>query len=190
VKVSQAVNAVYEAVKLKNPFGGQFQDLGPDLHMKDTESMRKFIKYVELNLLKELIEFSISYLLDDRQIADRIIPALSSGKVRKIFLRQLAAKFSLGEERYSQFVANYQSAVEKLKTAKTEIDYFNVQKTLLGRGTGENVAHQFLRELCLEHPISAMLVLRQPTPGGNVIIAPIMLKSGVSLMDFLELGNV
>jgi len=188
-KVSQAVDAVYRAVKLKNPFGGQFQYLGADFHLKDTESLRKFIKYVELNLLKELIEFSISYLLDDRQIADRIIPALSSGKVRKFFLRQLAAQFSLGEEPFRQFVANYQSAVEKLKTAKNEVDYFNVQKTLLGRGTGENVANQFLKELSLEHPISAMLVLRQPTPGGNVIVAPIMLKSGVSLLDFLELGQ-
>lgn len=189
-KISQAVDFVYAAVRLKNPFGGQFQYLGENLHYKDSESMRKFTKYVELNLLKELIDFSIVFLLDDRHIADKVIQALPSGKVRKIFLRKLAIRFSGGEERYKQFVDNYTKAVEKLSLAESEIDFFNVQKTLLGRGTGENVYHQFLRELSLEHPMSALLVSTQPTPKGEPFIGPLILKSGVSLLDFLELGKV
>ena len=189
-KISQAADLVYLAVRLKNPFGGQFQYSGPGLHYENSEPMRKFTKYVELNLLKELIDFSINFLLDDRQIADKIIQVLPSGKVRRIFLRRLAIKFSNGEERYKQFVDNYHNAVEKLSNARTELDFFNVQKTLLGRGTGENVYSQFLRELSLEHPISATLVITQSTPNGEPFIAPLMLKSGASLMDFLELGKV
>ncbi len=189
-KVSQAADLAYMAARLKKPFGGQFQYLGENLHYKDSEAMRKFTKYVELNLLKELVDFSIHFLFDDKQIADKMTQALPSGKVRKMFLRYLAIKYSNGEERYKQFVDNYASAVEKLSEAKTEVDYFNVQKTLLGRGTGENVYHQFLRELSLEHPISAMLVITQATPNGEPFIAPLILKSGVSLLDFLELGNV
>ena len=87
-----------------------------------------------------------------------------------------------------KFVDNYHQAAKKLKNAKTEKDFIDIQKTLLGRGTGDNKYFQFLRELALEHPISTLLVATQSTPDGEHYIAPLILKSGVSLLEFLEIG--
>ncbi|MDZ7331521.1 MAG: hypothetical protein ONB13_06240 [candidate division KSB1 bacterium] len=187
-KVHEAVEIIYPAVKLKNPFGQQFQLLGPHFHFEDAENARKYAKYVELALVKELLEFGIHFLLDDRTIADKIIGALPSSKVKRILLRQLAIRLSGGIERYQEFVENYHQAIALQKEAKTEKDFLEVQKRLLGRGSGDNRYTQFLRELCVEHPISALMVTAQPTPKGELYICPIMLKSGDSLLDFLALA--
>jgi len=187
-KIQQAVELVYQALRIKNPFGNQFQKLGTHLHYEDADQARKYAKYVELTLVKELLEFAIQFLIDDRSIADKVINALSTSKLKRIFLRQLAVRFSGGEERYARFVEKYRQAIERQKTATTEKEFLEVQKTLLGRGTGDNKHFQYLRELSLEHPISALLVSTQTTSGGEHYVAPIMLKSGSSLMDFLELA--
>jgi len=187
-KITQAVILVYQAIKLKNPFGNQFQKLGHQLHYEDADAARKYSKYVELTLVKEILEFGIQFLIDDRNIGEKIINALSSSKVKRMFLKYMAIHFSGGEERYAKFVENYQQAVEKLNKSETEKDFLEVQKILLGRGTGDNRYFQYLRELSLEHPISALLVSTQTTPTAEFFIAPLILKSGASLLDFLEIN--
>jgi len=186
-KIHQAAELIYQAIRFKHPFGNQFQVLGPKLHFEDADTARKYAKYVELTLVKELLEFGIQFLIDDKNITEKVINALSTSKLRRIFLKHLAIRFSGGEERYAQFVENYRQAIERLKGAKTEKDFMDVQKTLLGRGTGDNRHFQFLRELSLEHPLSALLVSTHTTPKGEYFISPLMLKSGASLLDFLEL---
>jgi hypothetical protein len=186
-KMSQAVEFVYIAIRLKNPFGNQFQNLGPELHYEDADAARKYAKYVELTLVKELLEFGIQFLIDDKHITEKVVTALSTSKLRRMFLKRLAARFSGGLERYAQFIKNYRQAIQLLNRAKTDKDFMDIQKTLLGRGTGDNRYFQFLRELSLEHPVSALLVSTQTTPSGEFFISPIMLKSGSSLLDFLEL---
>lgn len=186
-KLSQIVDLVYRAVKLKNPFGNQFQKLGPKLHYEDAEAARKYSKYIEQRLFKEIIDFGIQFLIDDKSIDSKITSALASGKLRRAFLKQLAIHFSGGVEKFRSFSEKYQQAVEKLKHAKSESDFLDVQKTLLGRGTGDNEYYQFLQELSLEHPVSALLVNTGMTPENKPFIAPTMLKSGASLLEFLEL---
>ncbi|NOZ62249.1 MAG: hypothetical protein GXO74_11245 [Calditrichaeota bacterium] len=187
-KCADVARLVFQAVHLKNPFGNQFQELGQRLHFEDADSWRKYNKYIEQSLFKEIIEFGVRFLIDDKAIADKIIHALGSGKVRRQILKQLAIQFSGGKERYEKFVENYRRAAEQVKNAKTEEEYIAVQKTLLGRGTGDNEYYQFLRELSLEHPVSALLVLTVQTSEGKLFIAPQILKSGESLLDFLDLG--
>jgi len=187
-KINQVALFVYQAIRLKNPFGNQFQKLGYQLHYEDPDAARKYSKYVELTLVKELLEFGIHYLIDDRSIGEKIINALSSSKVKRMFLKFLAALFSGGEDRYAKFIDNYHRAVEKLNNSETERDFLDVQRLLLGRGTGDNKYFQYLRELSLEHPVSALLVSTQTTPAGDYYIAPLMLKSGNSLLDFLEIS--
>ena len=187
-KIDSAINNIYKAIRLKNPFGNQFQKLAQQFHYEDADSIRKYAKYVELNLVKEILEFSIQFLIDDRSISEKVLNALSTSKLRRLFLRKLAVQFSGGEERYLKFVDNYHKAAKKLNRAETEADFIDVQKTLLGRGTGDNRYFQFLRELALVYPISALLVTTQTTPDGEHYIVPLILKSGASLLDFLEIG--
>lgn len=186
-KIDLAIDNIYQAIRVKNPFGNQFQISGPTLHYEDADSYRKFSKYVELTLLKEILEFGIQFLIDDKSISEKVLNALITSKLRRRFLKKLTIRFCGGEERYLKFVDNYHQAVEKLTGAKTEQDFIEIQKTLLGRGTGDNKHFQFLQELALEHPISALLVTAHTTPDGEQYIVPIMLKSGASLLDFLEI---
>ena len=186
-KLAQAADFVFQAVKLKNPFGNQFQKLGPQLHYEDAEAARKYAKYIEQSLFKEIIDFSIHFLIDDKNIDNKITSALSSGKIRRGFLKHLAIRFSGGADRFKSFADNYRQAVDKVKNAKTEKDFLDIQKTLLGRGTGDNEYFQYLQELALEHPVSALLVNTQMTQENKPFIAPTILKSGVSLLEFLEL---
>jgi len=186
-KMDSVINNIYQAIRLKNVFGNDFQNLAQQFHYEDADSYRKYAKYVELTLLKEILEFGIQYLIDDRAITDKVVSALSSSKLRRLFLKKLAIKFSGGEERYSKFVNRYHQAAQKLTGATKEKDFIEIQKTLLGRGTGDNRHFQFLQELALEHPISALLVTTLMTPAGEPYIAPLILKSGVSLLDFLEI---
>lgn len=187
-KMCQAVELIYQAIKFKNPLGNQFQKLGVKLHYEDAETARKYAKHVELTLVKELLEFGIQYLIDDKIIAEKVINAMFTSKLKRMFLKLLAIRFSSGEELYAQFVEHYHQAIARLKEAKAEKDFIDVQKTLLGRGTGDNRYFQFLRELSLEHPVSALVVTTHPTPQGEFFISPLMLKSGESLLDFLELS--
>ena len=188
--IQQAVWQFYQAIRIKNPLGNQFQYLAPDLHFTNADAMRKYAKYVELNLLKELIEFNIHFLVDDKSIAEKICNNLVSAKVRKTFLRYLAEQFSFGKENFQQFVSRYKEAVQSLNAAKEDKEFLKIQKILLGHGTGDNEYYQFFRELTTEHPISALLVSVLPTPGDGIpFIAPIVLKSGISLMEFLELDK-
>lgn len=187
-KLDSAINNIYQAIRLKNPFGNQFQKLAQQFHYEDADSLRKYAKYVELTLLKEILESGIQFLIDDRSIAEKVLNALSTSKLRRLFLKKLAIRFSGGEQRYLKFVDNYHQAAKKLNGAEIEKDFIDVQKTLLGRGTGDNKYSQFLRELALEHPVSTLLVTTQTTPGGEYYITPLILKSGASLLDFLEIG--
>lgn len=187
-KFDESAQLIFLAVRLKNPFGNQFQKTGYDLHYLDSESQRKYNKYIEQNLFKEIIDFGIHFLLDDKTIADKVANHLGSGKTRRQMLKSLAILFSGGEEKYNKFVANYRKAAEIAKNAKSDQDLMQAQKTLLGRGTGDNVHYQFLRELCLEHPLGALLVSRVQSPEGTLYIIPRILKSGESLLDFLDLG--
>ncbi len=186
-KMFQAADLVYQATRLKNPFGHQFQILSNYLHYKDAESLRKYFRHIEQGLLKEIFEFAILYLIDDKLIFQRISNGLASGKTRRAFLKNLAIHFSGGKEKYQSFIHNYQQAAEKVKTAKEERDFLEVQKILLGRGTGDNLYFQYLQELALEHPLSSLLVTTQASPNNQYYIAPIILKSGQSLLEFLEL---
>ncbi len=187
-KINSVINNIYQAIRLKNPFGNQFLKLAQQLHYEDADALRKYAKYVELTLLKEILESAIQFLIDDRSISEKVLNALSTSKLRRLFLKKLAIRFSGGEELYLKFVNNYHQAAKKLQEAETEKDFIDIQKTLLGRGTGDNKYFQFLRELALEHPVSALLVTTQTTPYGEQYIAPLILKSGASLLDFLEFG--
>ena len=187
--VQQAADHFYNAIRIKNPLGNQFQYLATNLHFKDVDALRKYFKYVELNLLKEIIEFCIQYLTDDKIIANKIVENLPSAKTRKMFLRFFAEQYSFGNENYQKFVSHYKEATQLLKEAKEYSEILKLQKILLGRGTGDNEYYQFLRELATEHPISALLVAVATTSDGTPFIAPIILKSTVSLMEFLELDK-
>lgn len=187
--IKQSAELFYKAIRIKKPLGNQFQYLSYNLYFNNNEALRKYYKYVEMNLIKEIIEFSIQYLTDDKVIADKIIGSLYSGKLRKIFLRYFAEIFSLGDANYQNFIDRYKEATKLLKQAKQEEDFLDIQKTLLGRGTGDNEYYQFLRELAVDHPISTLLVTIVPTPDDIPVIAPIILKSGVSLLEFLELDK-
>jgi len=187
--VREAAVQFYQAVRLKNPLGNQFQYLGPHFHLKDHESFRKYMKYVELNLLKEIIEFAISYLTDDQAIAVRIINQLHSGKTRKLFLKYFAEQFSVTGSDYEDFISRFKQAADSLKSAKEDKDFMQLQKILLGRNTGNNEYYQFIRELAVEHPISPILVAISLAPDGTPFLAPIILKSGISLVEFLELDK-
>ena len=186
-KLAQAADLVFQACKLKNPFGNQFQRLGPKLHYEDAEAARKYGKYIEQSLFKEIIEIGIQYLIDDKSIDNKIINVLSSGKIRREFFKQLAMRFSGGKDQFEAFLQNYQQAAAKLPAAKAEADFLEIQKTLLGRGTGDNEYYQFLRELSVEHPIGALLVTTSTSPQNKPFITPIILKSGMTLLEFLEL---
>lgn len=187
-KVQQAVDLLYIAIRVKNPFGNQFQKLGPELHYEDLETFKKYLKYVEQTLLKEILEFGIQYLIDDHGVSEKVIAALATSRVRRLVLKHLAIRFSGGDARYKQFVANYRQATEQLRKSRTEKDFLEVQRILLGRGTGDNRYFQFLRELSLEHPISALLVITLRTPEGEPYISPLVLKSENSLLEFLEIS--
>lgn len=185
-KIFITAELVFQAVKLKNPFGNQFQILGYNLHFEDFDVLRKYSKYIEQSLFKEIIEFGIQYLIDDKSISSRVVNALASGKIRRSFLKNLALHFSGDKEKFFSFIQNYQKSVEKLKVAKEERDYLDVPRILMGRGTGDNSHFQYLRELALEHPVSSLLVTTRVTPNDKNYIAPIILKSGQSLLEFLE----
>ncbi len=187
-KVAAAVEMLFKALKLKNPFGNQFQKLALTLHYEDAEAMRKYSKYIDQNLFKEILDFGIQYLIDDKNLFNRIEGFLSSGKLRRSFYKQLAVRFSGGITRFNDFVQNYKNAVQQLSSAKSEQDFLQVQRTLLGRGTGDNKYFQFLQELALEHPVSALLVITEKTPEQQNFIAPLMLKPELSLLDFLEIA--
>jgi len=115
--IQQAVRQFYQAIRIKNPLGNQFQYLVSDLHFQNVDAMRKYAKYVELNLLKELIEFNIKFLADDKSIAEKICNNLVNGKARKTFLRYWAEQFSFGKENYQQFVSRYKEAVQLYRCA-------------------------------------------------------------------------
>ncbi|MBD3287197.1 hypothetical protein GF337_00195 [candidate division KSB1 bacterium] len=188
-KIQEAVEHYYSAIRIKNPLGNQYQYLAEQLHLKDHDAMRKYSKYVETNLLKEIIEFSIGYLADDKSISDKIVNNLKSGKVRKLFLRYFASRFSRGEVEFNHFIENYKQAAELRKNAEDEKDYIDIQKKLLGRTTGDNEYFQFLRELAVDHPVSPLLVTIETSPNDTPYITPVILKSGITLMEFLELDK-
>jgi hypothetical protein len=188
-KIAQSADYFYQAIRIKNPLGNQFQYLSSNFFFKDHESLRKYYKYVELTLFKEIVDFAIEYLTDDNVISQKIITNLSTGKSRRLFLKYFAELFSLGQDNYLVFVDNYKKAVELLKAAKTEQEFFNVQKVLLGRGTGDNNYLQFLRDLAVEHPIATLLVTLAPSADQVLHLRPFMLKSGTSLLEFLELDR-
>ena len=187
--VKEAVHCFYSAIRVKDPFGNQFQYLGPDLYMKNREQLKKYYKYIETSLLKEIIDFAIEYLVQDKVIVEKIISNLQSAKLRKLFLSHLARKFSLGDQGYDRFIAKYKESVRALKEAKTETEFLNVQRLLLGRGTGENEFYQYLRELAFEQPISTLVCAVTMTEEGTPYFAPILLKSGQSLLEYLELDK-
>ncbi len=185
-KVGQSVTSFYQAIKLKNPLGNQFQYLSAQLH---AESIRKYFKFVELGLLKEIIEFDIEYLVDDKAIANRIVENLDNAKVRKLFLKNLSQNFSMGSDNFRNFVDRYQAAVTLLKEAQNDEDLSKLQKVLLGRRTGDNQYYQYLKELAIEHPISSLLTAISTNSEGTPYLAPIVMKSGESLLKFLELDK-
>jgi hypothetical protein len=188
-KVRQAAAYYYQSVRLKNPIGNQFQYLAPALYGANADAYRKFVKYVELNLLKELIEFCIDFLVDDAGISDKIKNSATTAKVRRLLLKYLAIQFSGGEERFNAFIERYVSAVKLMKGSDADDTLDKIQRTLLGRRTGEHEYYQYLRELAVEHPIGALMTSFAGTSEGTPSLAPIILKSGVSLLEFLELDK-
>ena len=188
-KVRQAADIYYQSIRLKNPMGNQFQYLAPALYGANADAYRKFVKYVELNLLKELIEFCIDYLVDDAGISEKIKHSATTAKVRRLLLKYIAMQFSGGEERFNAFVERYVSAVNLMKGSDADDTLDKIQRTLLGRRTGEHEYYQYLRELAVEHPIGALMTSFAGTSEGTPSLAPILLKSGVSLLEFLELDK-
>jgi len=179
----------YVAMRVKNPFGNQYQYLAPELFGEKGELLKKYFKHIELALLKEIIEFAIEYLIQDKTITEKIITNLQSGKIRKLFLKHLAKHLSLGEDSYEKFVDRYKNAAEILKDAKSESDFLSVQRILLGRRTGDEEFYQFLRELAFEQPIATLVCAITVTDEGTPYYAPILMKSGQTLLEFLELDS-
>ncbi len=187
--IQEAVDQFYQAIRLKNPMQNQYQYRAEELYFKDHDALRKYHKYIETNLLKEIIEFSINYLTDDKIFSAKILENLKSGKVRKLFLRYFAMKYSGGETEYRRFVENYKQAAELRKNAKQEKDFLDIQKKVLGRTTGANEYFQFLRELAFDHPVGPLLVTIEASPNDTPYITPVILQSGITLMEFLELDK-
>ncbi|MBN2010738.1 hypothetical protein JW960_15435 [candidate division KSB1 bacterium] len=183
----EAVEQFYVATRMKNPVGQQFQYLSQQLHMKDQEGIRKYFKYIEAALQKEIVDFAIEYLIDDKNISAKITAALPNAKARRAFLRYLAQKFSRGEQSYAEFLQHYRHAIELFREAKTDDQFQKVQQVMLGRNTAENESYQFLRELAVDHPISTLLVTAVAAADNQVFLVPILMKSEQPLYEFLEL---
>jgi hypothetical protein len=188
--IHDAVNQFYIAARMKNPLGHQFQYASQTLHMKDPDSIRKYFKYIEAALQKEIVDFVIEYLIDDKTISARIIGVLPNAKARRNFLRYLAQQFSRTETDYRGFLQRYQEAIELFKAAKTEEQFLDVQHHLLGRSTATNESYQYLRELAVDHPISSLLLAAVAAVDNKVFLVPILMKSGQPLYEFLELNAV
>lgn len=186
-QIEIAAREFFVAIKLKNPTGPMFQALGPDLHLTNRELWRKFEHYIAMNNLKEITNFCFHYLINDMEIATKIIDSMAKGKLRKMFLRKLAELFSNGRENYQAFIARYQQTVEKLRTAKENADFFEIQTVLLGRRTGtEGVVH-YLCELSVSHPISALVCCLKEMPGPTQFLVPYLFHDK-SIVELLELS--
>lgn len=188
--VAGAANSFYIATRVKNPLQHQFQYKCEAFHGSNHDIMRKYFKYIEAGLQKEIIETGIEYLIDDSTISTRITGLLPNAKARREFLKQLAILFSRSPERYAAFIDSYQKAVQLLNNAKTEDEYKQIQRILLGRYTAENEYYQYLRELAVDHPVSTLLVHTLMIPDNKLYLVPILMKSGQPLAEYLELNRM
>jgi len=187
-KVDLAVDEFYSALRLKFPMGMEYQYRGVQLLTTKTDSQRKYERYVEQLLLKEIIDFCVSYLVNDQIIAEKICRNLKSNKIRKYFLRKFSINLCGGDNNFQLFTGQHLAASNNFKKAETELDFLLTHSILLGRAAGSDTIIQYLKELATRFPISPLLIEIQKTPEGLPILTPIVVKN-MTLMEFLELNQ-
>jgi tetratricopeptide (TPR) repeat protein len=187
-QVEQAAQQFYHAVRLKKPLGVPFQYLGVDFFTRNIETRRKFERHVEQgeSVLKEIMNFCIAYLVDDAFISDKIINSIKNNRTRKHILKQLVIQFTGGIENHQMFVNQIREAAENVRNAKTELDFMQTQRILLGRTTGSDTLVQYLKELSTRFPVSPLMIKIDHSPANVPFLAPLMLKER-SLLELLEL---
>lgn len=184
--LNQAVKEIYSAQRLLKPWGFQFQYRVLDkLNSKD-EVFRKYEKYIEQSLLKEILDVILGYLLDNQDLAEKIFTPLKSNKARKYFIKRLCMIQMGGKENYEKFVSQYLEGIEHLKNAQNLLDYAKAQIIFLGRSTGSDSPIQYFKEIGTRFPIAPLLLKIENSPFNTPYLAPIML-GGQSLLHFLEL---
>lgn len=188
--LKQAAYEFYTAIRLRMPFGLEFQYRGVEFFTTAQEGHRKYDRYVEQgeSVLKEIIHFGFQYLVNNKTIAEKIISNTKNNKIKKLLLKHLTILFAGGIEQHQKFAEQYLTAVKKLKDAKTEFDYMNIQRILLGRNAGTDTTIQYLKELSSRFPISPLLIKIEHSPAGVTYLAPLMLKN-TSLLEILDLDK-
>lgn len=186
-EVEIAAREFYTAIKLKQPLGPKFQELGVELQFRNKMLWRKYEQYVSSNNEKEIFNFVIHYLSDDSGFTARIGEGLAKAKIRKIFVKKLAEFFSGGTENHQRFLSQYRAAVAKLAEASQASDYFDVQELLLGRKVKSDEVFQYFKELMVQHPISALVCRMHQTPDQQQYVVPYMAHER-SLVELLELS--
>lgn len=186
--IESAAENFYTAIRLKKPMGVPYQYLGVELFTRNAEIRRKYDRYVEQgeSVLKEIINSCITYLFDDPATSEKIINNIKNNRTRKFLLKQLAIQFSGGSENYEIFTKQIREASENVKNAKTELDYMQTQRILLGRTTGSDTLVQYLKELATRFPLSPMMIQIEHSPANVPFLAPLMLKER-TLAELLEL---
>jgi len=184
--IDQAVQKIYTAQRLLKPWGFQFQYRAIDKLTQKDEIFRKYEKYIEQSLLKEILDVILSYLLDDTTIAEKILNIMKSNKARKYFIKKLCIIQMGGEANYQKFIKQYLEGIEQIKTAKNALDYTKTQRIFLGRTTGSDSPIQYFKEIGTRFPIAPLLLKIENSPFNTPYFAPIMLNDQ-SLLHFLEL---
>lgn len=184
--IDQAVKDIYTAQRLLKPWGFKFQYRAIELLQQKDDIFRKYEKYIEQSLLKEILEVILSYLLDDQDIADKILKTLKNNKSRKYFIKKLSMIQMGGEANYQMFIKQYLDAIEHRKTAQNVFDYSKIQTILLGRTTGSDSPLQYIKEIGTRFPIAPLLLKVENSPFNTPYLAPIMINDQ-SLLHFLDL---
>ncbi|MBN2089372.1 hypothetical protein JW964_07150 [candidate division KSB1 bacterium] len=184
--IDQAVQKIYSAQRLLKPWGFQFQYRALDKLTQKDEIFRKYEKYIEQSLLKEIIDVILGYLLDDQTIAEKVLSIIKSNKARKYFIKKLCIIQMGGEVNYQKFVKQYTEGIEQLKTAQNALDYTKIQTIFLGRTTGSDSPIQYFKEIGTRFPIAPLLLKIENSPFNTPYLAPIMLNDQ-SLLHFLDL---
>ncbi|MCI0512684.1 hypothetical protein L0128_05690 [candidate division KSB1 bacterium] len=182
-----AARNFYFAIRLKMPLGLQYQYWGVELFSKDHALRQKYERYIEQSLLKEIVEFAITYLIRDEAIAEKICHHLKNNKIRKSFLKNLAICVQGSPTRYQEFVQQYLAAAEQQTSANDELSRLAIQRLLLGRVAGSDLVIHYLAELAASFPISPLLVKIELSPENAPYLAPIKLNNQ-TLLEFLELA--
>ena len=193
-KTKQAALSFYKAMRLLQPISLDFENIGVDFVLNEKKPLRrKFDKYIDQSVLKELLLVGIEYLIHEKSVSTPVINALEAQQVpaknMRLLLKELSILFSGGEENYERFVRQYTAAVEHhQKNSDNEIKQIKSQEILLGRTVGDGNYFQYLKEIATQFPISALMITCLDTSVDIKYIAPRYAKT-TPILELLGLDK-